>query len=328
MFKAINRRANQPIISLDSKFTDDYLRSLGSAGDLECAECRSRVRFRRESAFSRRHFVHDTRRDCLHDRRDARVLAAQALLYDWLTSKFPNDVQVDYRIPHAPHQLDPIALCVVRPARPIAAYWLYIGQVRDRLEIKKTLGSLRMLVTWIGVETIDEAEGPDEASGEGEGDARREIDLPATHRDFVSRCRYDMRQQSLGSLRFVDLVRKKFVSYRDLELVHAPQRHVGRFLCSPVCSLLVHRDGEICHPGEKERLVASKRPATNGTAASTREQTQPAPLPEVVNARCKRCGEMKNGRDQPVHYRATMECICRDCSHESRGAAARSEPDS
>ena len=264
---ALDRRTHTPIVSLEQKHTDASLRALGRTGALECPECHSNVHFRQGAPEHRRHFVHSARRDCPHDSQDPIISSGIALLYEWLTNKFPDEVMIEFR-PHAVTGLPrPVDLCLVRDKQLVAMYWLYTGDLRERTTLKRNLTSIAA-TSWICIGELQNAVEPYYAASDVSTSTEHphldedrflygDIDLRATHRDLIYKTRYDTLLDSLGSLHFLDPVSHLFTTYRDLELTHPPQRYCGRVVSTPLSSLLSHKNGEICHPGEYEHIKAS-----------------------------------------------------------------------
>lgn len=265
---AINRRTRTPVVSLEHGYTDENLRVLSRTRELECPECHSSVHFRQGAQEHRRHFVHDARRDCVHDSQDPLISSALALLYEWLSNKFPNEVMIEFRPNGVQGLRRPVDLCLVRGGQLVAMYWLYTGDLRGRVMLKNNLTSVAA-TSWICIGELEESsEDPGAANDVADSTKSQlatdenkflygDIDLRATHRDLICKTRYDTLSYSSGSLHFLDPKSQQFTTYRDLELIHPPQRHCGRVIATPISSLLTHRNGEICHPGECDHIRTS-----------------------------------------------------------------------
>jgi hypothetical protein len=256
MFMSIDRGTDQPVVSLEDQYSDEELRALGREGSLVCPECRSPVHFRRAEPH-RRHFVHTHRQDCPHDSQKPAIASALPVLYDWLRTKFPGNVRVEYQPSRGERLLRPIDLCVVDKGRLKAAYWLFMGGRQRYNEVRRFFTRARVLVNWIYVGSLQDVE-PSTALGavahpipDAEQPSWGNLHLSPVHRDLITRTRYDA-IRALGSVHFLDPESQQLTTYRDLQLVHGPQGFYGRVFCSAVSSLLTHGDGELCHRVERQ----------------------------------------------------------------------------
>jgi hypothetical protein len=252
MFKAIYLKEERDIVSLDETWNERIteLRQWAEEDQLGCPHCRHAVRVR-AGALLRRHFAHKALDDCPYSEESLDLLKARAVLYQWLSTKFPGKVRIEEMIRGA--TLTRPVDCRVDIDGRLIYYWIFDSypnpETRD--ELSRALESPKTFAHWIFLSKL--------MKGEEES---RKVSLPKTQRDFLRESRYDAsvtRSRGTGkSLHFLDPQAETLTTYRGLRVVHEPQLYEGEKHCTPLSLLQVHKNGEFVHPDEQARYKAFK----------------------------------------------------------------------
>lgn len=257
MFKSINKDTGRPIVILDPQWDGriDALRNLADENVLVCQECNQPVRVRaggelavgREGKrFIRRHFAHKNKLDCTYGSESHKILKARAILYDFLCSKFGENVTLEKRFDD--EKVYRAIDCWVENDNKIFGYWILDGgmkaQRRDNLSAVFEKNGIQ--IHWIfdaSVLNVDDKN-------------KKTINISTTERYFMRSSLYDISPDKWKfgkSLHYIDSDSHKVVTYRALRLEHAPQQYGGYPRCSMLDELLVSpATGEFVHPGEHQ----------------------------------------------------------------------------
>jgi len=259
MYKAIDIQSQTEIIILDPEWADKIpqLRSLDHADILVCQGCRQPVRVRAGDQ-RRHHFAHKHLQGCSYGSESPDLLAARAVLYDWLFKKHQTDVTIEKQISDAnlPRPVD----CWVekQTSRPIA-YWIIDTRLnrQARKTIRNVFSNIGARVVWVHLSKLLHIDS-----------VRKDcIHLSTSERMFLAESEYnriysDPRAafDSLGmTIHYLDSDSLNLTTYRALCLAHPPNVYYGVQLTTPLSEVKVHpRTGEFVHPGEYERLKESK----------------------------------------------------------------------
>lgn len=258
MFKALDTRTGQDVISLDTKWRDDTapLRALGRDGALVCQGCRQPVLLRAGTK-KRPHFAHKTLQNCPYEHASPRLLQARAVLYERLQREFGEAVTLEKSLEGVVLPR-PVDCWVERPSGPLA-YWIFEGGTkaqrrRELLEAfepvtegDRTAGAVRACINWVFLQQPVESE------------AEKRIELSPTERDFIQPSVFDQiggawPDDGHGSLHYLDPVAETLTTLRSLRVVHEPNIYAGRRERHALSDVLIApKTGEFVHPGERER---------------------------------------------------------------------------
>ena len=95
---------------------------------------------------------------------------------------------------------------------------------------------------------------------------KNNILLSTTERFFLERSRYDGLEPPFSlqninderglTLHYINPSTKELISYRSLNMVHAPNEYHGQRICNPLSEVDIDFDtGDLAHPGEHESLI-------------------------------------------------------------------------
>ncbi|MBC8508783.1 MAG: hypothetical protein ISR58_15670 [Anaerolineales bacterium] len=341
MYKVLHKSSGQEITILDSRWRAqvDYLKSLDKQDDLICPGCEQPVRVRAGKVY-RWHFAHKHLQNCPFERESLLLLQTRAVLYKHLASKFGDEnVAVEKKLdsPEFPRHID----CWVEKDDQCFAYWIFDQRMPpdERSNLKSCFGKLDSVVNWVlaaemlRVDLIHS----------------NRVHLTTTERAFINRTDYDLAWQTHitqlgGSLHYLDADCESFITYRNLELSHAPQLYAGKRIETKLSDMLVSlNNGEFVHPGEGEKLrqrqneistekkmadqrlhqaaeflrkISSKHPKSySKKSASSTRGDNPRILdtsrPFAREGACKFCGTITS--DWVTYNGKTKRCICRQC---------------
>lgn len=244
MFRSLHAETRQPIIILDAIWMDDIgrLRELGRTDRLVCPGCDEPVRVR-AGEVRRWHFAHKHRQNCPLSRESAAVARAKALLYPWLRSKYKESLtfEKDDGDTDLPRPVD----FYVPTGSGDVVYWIVDKTIRpdERHSLRTKLERVGSHVNWLFTEGML-----------AEGDEDGTLDLTTTERELRSAGRYD-KPYAGSSLHYVLGEPARIRTYRDLQVIHKPQRYRGGVFEHPIGDMLVlGSTGEVVHPGDHERL--------------------------------------------------------------------------
>ena len=342
MYKAFNLENKQEIILLDPAWAGQLatLRALDKREVLVCPGCLQPVRLR-AGRTRRWHFAHKHLENCPFEQASPELLAARAVLYNWLLTKFdPGELTIEKAIPDAglPRPID----CWVEYEGRKFAYWIITVRLapdlRERLKASiSQSGAQAHWILHIGMLRPQKYQ-------------QNRLHLTTTEREFIEVSTYDEPHQErcsepAGSLSYLDPDRETITTYRGLCRVHAPQLYRGHTQRSRLDEMMVSfQTGEPIHPGEsrlieqhhreqvERKRVLEHAQATLRRASSILEgaderrgggnddpRSSPLPVrpqtqPEV--GRCIFCGQETS--DWWYFNRATGECKCRACYRAGR----------
>ena len=332
MYKALHLPSGQEIISLDPRWKSQvtYLRSLDQCNALVCPGCQQPVRLR-AGKIKRWHFAHMHLQNCPFERESPALLSARAVLYHRLIETFEVEnvtVEKNPEISDLPRAID----CWVENDDLHLAYWIFDRRMppNERKHLKLSVEKLGVPIQWIFIT---------ELLHEDSELASNRLCLTTTERAFLQMSAFDQAWQThfeqLGkSLHYLDTEQETLITYRNLNVIHAPQVYAGTRLVHPLREILVDTDnGEFIHPGETERLQKRRSEIeAQAEAAALRLQkaqdffrrgslanagtpflkNKPGNQPYERLGTCRICG--KQTTDWITYFGQTKECICRECN--------------
>lgn len=251
MFKALDVRDNTEIVILDLKWLQSIsqLRQLDHQDLLVCQGCKQPVRVRAGEQ-RREHFAHKHLGNCDYADESAILRNTRAVLYEWLVSKFGENVTIEKKIDgiDLPRPVD----CWIEKDATIYAYWIFDNRLKlEKREILRSrLEKLGVHVNWVFTLEMLHVE-PDHAD---------RLVLSTTEREFIRHSKYDTAYASgysiiNGSLHYLDAENRKLHTFRGLSLYHEPQVYKGHQLASELGEVLVSpQNGEFVHSGEHDKL--------------------------------------------------------------------------
>ena len=254
MFKAVNSQDGKHIIILNPEWVDkvDYLRSLDRKDILVCQSCEQPVRVR-AGEVKRWHFAHKQLKDCPLQNESITMLAARAILYNWLVTKFDASVvtlEKEFDRESVPRLVD----CWIETKSHKIAYWIIESQMKpqQREKLKRGFERQGIEVNWIFLTNMMNEN--NQTPGQ--------IFLSTTEREFMHESEYNFIGQSFGtacpgaSLHYLDCDSEILTTYRSVQIVHRPQLYTGRKVVHHLSEMLVlgKTTGELIHPGEYEQL--------------------------------------------------------------------------
>lgn len=250
MYKALDIRDNTEVVILDPKWLRaiKQLREFGHQDFLVCQGCKQPVRVRAGDQ-RREHFAHKHLENCDYAEETAILRNSRAVLYEWLVSKFGENVIIEKKI----DEIDlfrPID-CWVKQDSSIFAYWIFDSRLKSekRKILQARLEELEIHVNWVfALEMLHTEQGHSD-----------KLVLSTTEREFTRRSKYDAPftdgHFSNGSLHYLDAENQKLLTFRGLSLYHEPQIYKGYNLTSDLKKVLVSpQNGEFVHDGEHDKL--------------------------------------------------------------------------
>lgn len=262
MFKALDMRTRQDVISLDAKWRDDIapLRALGRDGMLVCQGCRQPVLLR-AGMKKRPHFAHKTLQNCPYEHASPRLLQARAVLYERLQREFGEAVTLEKSLEGVVLSR-PVDCWVERPSGPLA-YWIFEGGMKaqrrhELLEVfmppskrhtsnEETVNPVQVRINWVFLGSPAESE------------PEKHIELGTTERKVIKPSVFDeiggpWDNGRRGSLHYLDPEAETLTTLRSLHLVHEPRFYAGRREHHALADVLIApKTGEFVHPGEREQ---------------------------------------------------------------------------
>jgi hypothetical protein len=311
------------------------LRGLAACEGLVCQGCLQPVRVK-AGRFRRSHFAHKHLKGCSYGRESAEILAARAVLYDWLLDCFHAPeyrVTLEYTLPggELPRPLDG---WVEGPGGPFG--WWIVDQGLHYTVRKQLLDAFAPLdgrVHWV---LLSENLRLDPHRAE-------RFLLSPTERALLSSSAYDeigwqarLSGEVVGqSLHYLDAAQARLVSLRSLRCCHPPNVYTGLRAEHPLAQVTAGRHtGEFVHPGEDQKLARSRQTraeyAAEQQAAEERYQAwfAPAPRPPADGPRenrlpandtggvqyaCLHCGQVTGEYWMTLVVDGVRRCKCREC---------------
>lgn len=324
MYKALDVRDKKEIVILNPKWlaTIDDLRELGRQDLLVCQGCKQPV-IVRAGIERREHFAHKHLANCDYREETANLRNARAVLYEWLVSKFGENVSIEKKI-------DGINLfryvdCWVVQGSKVFAYWIFDSTLKPekRELLKRELHKLQININWIFIHEMLHID----------SNHNDRLLLSTTEREFIQESKYDSiyagRYNVNGSLHYLDSENKKVTSFRSLYLYHHPQVYNGIFQSDSLENVLVSpENGEFVYKDEVEGLrkfntqqLSIKRRENQSLEIENKQKQsvlrkQDDSILFNKTGKCKICGQTTN--DWLTYFGATGECICRSCSEKEQ----------
>ena len=333
MLKCLDRRSGAEIIILDRQWKNklSVLRTLDQQDQLVCPGCRQPVRVR-AGKYKCWHFAHKHLQNCPFDRDSPQRVETRAFLYNWLTSQFPLEmVTVEKYLEESPlrHPVD----CWVDQASQSLGYWIFDKRTppADRENLKQAFMTPGLRGNYIF--TIDLLRKDDLEQAH--------LHLTTTEREFLISSPYDELISGYifspgKSIHYLSSDLGELTTYRDLHLIHPPQKYAGFRLASTLQSVTASLEtGEFIHPGEQDALrerqyvknlreekqrttlpaFLTKKYPLNSSAQKLSNLVQSQAIPKEAFGKpgiCKLCG--KETADWVTFDGKTGKCICRDCA--------------
>jgi hypothetical protein len=342
MYKAVHTHTEQEIVILSPQWLEriDHLRALDHADLLVCQGCRQPLRVK-AGAFKRPHFAHKHLQACSFGTESAEILAARAVLYDWLFRWYGEALTVEKPLPDAglPRPVD----CWVEGSSGPFAYWIIESGIK--LEPREAIKAA-FSAPGVQFHTLFLAALLNEEKKEFQS-----LLLTPTERAFIKTTPFDEVLAGLGesggSLHYLDPAAETLITYRDLRLHHRPNWFKGMKKTTRLDAVRASMlTGDPLHPGELDRMRSlqkkkkrleekqqkfqqreeewSRRLAQDSPGAQARQgwqappsspQPKPPPAqPEHTALPCALCGQIT----LDYWYTFTSEsgrrlCHCREC---------------
>ena len=257
MYKAVHRISGEEILTLSPAWRGrvSELRPLDHDDLLVCQGCRQAVRLKAGPS-KRPHFAHKHLQGCSFGTESAHILSARALLYDWLSERFPGEVDAEWR-PEGVALIRPVD-CLVRAPGGSFAMWIVdtVLKLEVREQLRDAFSACGLPVTWVLTSNLLRTD-PNHPAW---------VLLSPTERDLLRQTPYDeigkenhLLDKDFGSsLYYLDVEREKVTTFRSLERVHAPNVFAGRREDCELASLSASPQGDFVLPGEERELGVSR----------------------------------------------------------------------
>ncbi len=332
MFVALQSDSGKRLTSIASEWISrpETLRTWARDRRLVCPGCRQPLWFR-VGETRRPHFAHRQSASCplAHDSNEVRE--AKANLYEWLETKFPGMVELDFDFGIEENRY-PSDLFVAVDDHHRFAYWVFDRPKRFRHRYRQTgefAGVHHHILHTESALSFDDHD---------------RIQLSASHRDFASQSSYDAYDYAgIGHLHFLDSRSGELRIYRGLIDFHGPAGYTWEDLRSgPLPAALISpTTGEIVFPEDVEarRIFREEEanqdddddgyshpapashppPLKYGPLPKPPPRQPPPPAPEETvplnplaqPLRCEDCGEVTTEWSEATPGKGT--CVCRPC---------------
>lgn len=251
MFKALNRETHEELVIIDPKWIDEIwrLRRLDRRGALVCQHCGQPLRVK-AGKIRQWHFAHKHLANCPYSRETLALITARGVLYDWLRTKFSDNVTLEKLVPNStlPRHID----CWVEHDGKTLAYWIFEGTKNPstRNTVKRELDRFASHTNWVFLADV--------LRRDEEND--RLLHLTTTEREFLQSSTYNIPSHPIAThtgqtLHYLETQPPSLLTFRNLHLIHSPQLFEGDMFSTDLSSVLVSpQNGEFVHPGEHERL--------------------------------------------------------------------------
>lgn len=249
MFKSLNIQNDKEIVIIDPKWQQDLdgLRAMDRSDILVCQGCREPVRVRAGKE-RRHHFSHKHRLSCSYSDESPALLDARAVLYEWLSGKFGENVSIEKKVEEN-YLFRPVDCWVERDGK-IFAYWIIDTSLTPEKRDNLRIGFNRLNVHVNYVFTTKMLRPVDD-------DISR-INLTTTERNLMQRSKYDeahdFGSDTGKSLHYLDTQQRQIITFRALNVVHLPQVYKGAEIRSGLIATKVSpANGEFVHSGEYDQ---------------------------------------------------------------------------
>lgn len=330
MFKALNARDRKEVVILDPKWLGalTQLRELDRQDILLCQGCKQPVRVRAGEQ-RREHFAHKHLANCKYEDESAALRDCRAVLYQWLLSKFGENVSIEKQIDGI-NLIRPID-CWVTKGSKIFAYWIFDSAMtpEKRRDLEKIVTKLGVQFHWVF----------DLRLLKTKQDCPEEIILSTTERYFIRESKYDALYSDelfrvSGTLHYLDSENRTLTTFRGTSLCHAPQIYKGNKMTNEMEKILISpNNGEPVHSGEHEKFKEyENKKRTTGAFESTRleipftrresqvaiDSMQSSQRHDLLNksGKCIFCGEVTY--DWWDYDGTTGHCRCRTCFKQGK----------
>lgn len=331
----------QRIVTLDGKWKgkEETLRSLAKEDRVVCKKCLGLVWFRykeMEGKSSRRpHFSHRAEKGCQLGKRTAGVLEAQAVLYEWLEEKYPEQVELDGEYDGFWAEIATVTLR--RDDQQNVVYWILEKGFRNAEYFMKYLedrqnGSFGHVVITSSEFFFEETSHYDQTVNK----AKKMITLTPTMRCYITSSKYDdllagqCFSKTKGHLTILYPELKELLILRRLSVLKCNRNYswewerrakLGDVLLDDINGeLIVEADldqlqlfmklqepRQLSQPTRVQSLLVELR---NRKQHADQRQND-SPLSQNTPLQCEHCGVMTINWVSAVPYKGT--CVCRDC---------------
>jgi hypothetical protein len=336
LYKALHLATQEEIIILHPRWRGriDHLRSFDQANALVCPGCEQPVRVKAGS-WKRPHFAHKHLQACSLGQESPRLLAARAVLYEWLLAQFGPEATLEHAL--AGTSLPrPVDCWVERPGGAFA-YWIVEAGIKlePRDAVRAGLAPLGGRAHVVFLHSMLREEKKEFHS----------LLLSPTERALMATTPLDAAytgagisvENRAGSLHYLDAEAERLTTYRGLTLFHRPNWYRGVKKTAPLAELRASTaDGAPLYPGESARLreflhqqdLAARRRANvqeqvdsgigMSPSAPARARWDPANLaaragqPEPLP--CAICGQVTDDYWSTFYdAQGQKRCRCRSC---------------
>jgi hypothetical protein len=250
MYKAIHPQTEQEIIILSPLWLKRIaqLRAMDQADLLVCQGCRQPLRVK-AGEVKRPHFAHKHLQACSFGTESAEILAARAVLYDWLFRQFGEAVDVEKELPASP--LPRPVDCWVEASAGTFAYWIVESGIklepREAIKAAFNAPGVQFHVVFLASMLNEEKK------------EFQSLLLTPTERAFMKTTPFDEALAGIAeagsSLHYLDTTAETLITYRDLRLHHRPNWYKGMKKTTRLDAMRASMlTGDPLHPGEMDRL--------------------------------------------------------------------------
>lgn len=345
MYKAVNRLSGEEYLVLHPKWRErrDELRAVSNAGLAVCQSCQQPVRLKAGRRL-RMHFAHLHQAGCSAGHESSAVIAARAVLFDWVNTRMPGKVEAEVLAEGFPRTID----VVIELADGSKVAWWVVDRLMRadaRGRVEHAAEDLGFRLRWIMLERILRRDD----NQPGKRSRWRRLRLSPCERACLRQTVYDeigrenrlLPEEFGSSLYYLSAEDLRITGFRSLERVQPPNIFVGREECSLLKDMDLDAEGEILFAGEARALRASRQKRERHRETVTRwleprgqarqrsfSEMLPAKLrpgeeapetPERPAARCVHCGEIS--ADWWTAWEENGERLgkCRSCLEKGLG---------
>lgn len=322
MFVALDITLTTRVTSLDPKWKDRFeeLRAMAASDRLVCPYCKQTLLFK-VGELRRPHFAHRVLSECPQSKQSAEVLEAKAKLYEWLCTKYPDQVEMDEDLHIA--GWDRFAdLAVHVTAEKTFAYWIFDCSPKNREALLKHHSeniAKNILFT----------------TGALHKEENSTLRLSKAQRDFMKPSDFDP-LSGFGHIHFLDAESGQLTIYRALKRICTSSLHEYNFRReTPLTSALIcPNSGEIIvqediDEYQRQQNFKKQNPLfTPSTTPKTAMRTQRNPVISGSQSKaviapeplwdgfyiCQMCG-IKT-KETKLIQSANKTCICPKCLPE------------
>ena len=252
MLKCINTKNKTPLTILDPQWRMRLpeLRNLDNLDCLVCPICYQPVRLKAGKVYCW-HFAHKHLQNCPLQIESPQLIQARSILYEWLINHYSAEkVTVEKIIPEAPlpRPID----CWVDDDQGTFLYWIFDTRRSpvERKKLKDLFFSLDVHIQPLFTLTMLH---PDQIDSS-------KLFLTTTERDFMQASVFDELIRGYvftpgKSIHYINPNLPSLITYRNLHMVHSPQKFSGRRFETALINVVpIRGTGEFAHPDEQDNL--------------------------------------------------------------------------